>query len=477
MKDLTGKVFAFMEEQHMLEPGDRVVAGISGGADSVCLLLLLLEYRKKVPFHLAVAHVNHGIRKEASYDAAYVKDLCESHELPFFLYEKQVLEEARVQRLSTEEAGRKLRYEAFRETFKRWNSEKETEESKTDLEGASGNEKIAVAHHLQDSAETLLFNLFRGSGIWGLTGIRPVRGRIIRPLLIVERREIEDWLKSRKISWCIDSTNEEDTYTRNKLRNHILPYVEREVAAGAVRHMAATALEMGELADYVEAERQKAFTQCSVWEEERQQVTICLKDWRRLNGFLKKQVLLLAFEQVGKGRRNVGRIHVDALMKLAEKEGYKKIDLPGNLEGVKEYGFLRLGIRRKKEVIVFDQILKPGESYDLGDGRWMEISLIKKEKIGRIEENRYTKYLDYDKINNCLILRFRKQGDYLVINEAGQKKSVKEYMIQEKIAASLRNHIPLIADGSHILWIIGHRISAYYKVSEHTKTCIQIRIQ
>ncbi len=477
MKD---RVFAFIQQQHMIDEGDRVVAGVSGGADSVCLLLLLWEYRKKFPFHLAVAHVNHGIRREAKEDAVFVKDLCRRLEVPFFLYEKDVPRLAREERLSLEEAGRKVRYEAFRETFRLWAADGDSRAEGAKQQGPVGNGRIAVAHHMQDSAETLLFNLFRGTGIWGLAGIRPMREEIIRPLLTVSRGEIEDWLKEKGISWCIDSTNEEDTYTRNKIRNHILPYAEREIVKESTLHLARTALDMAELTDYIKEERQKAAEGCCTLRREEngpvRAAAIDLKRWQEYPLFLRKQVLLWALEKVGPGRKDVGRIHLEALLGLTAKEGWHKTDLPGGLEGVKEYTVLRIRVKEEKEEpFLYKELTIPGRFW-VKEGWQLAIDLVEKEKVGRIEENQYTKYFDYDKINHCLTLRNRRQGDYLTINGVGQKKSLKEYMIQEKIAAPLRDRFPLIAEENHILWVPGHRISAYYKVTEHTNRCVRMII-
>ncbi len=476
MKD---RVFAFMEQQHMINQGDRVVAGVSGGADSVCLLLLLWEYQKKIPFGLAAVHVNHGIREEAKLDADYVKALCGKLEVPFFLYEKDVPRLAGKEKLSLEEAGRKARYEAFREVLNLW-KDSQWEEEKKEVRAYCGPGKIAVAHHMQDSAETLLFNLFRGTGIWGLSGIRPVREEIIRPLLKISRREIEDWLEERGTGWCIDSTNGEDTYTRNKIRNHILPYAEKEIVLGSTRHIARTALDMAELTDYIKEERGKAAKECCTIKGKEKKgavtVSIDLERWQRYPLFLQKQILLWALEEAGRGRKDVGRVHLEALLGLTQKEGYRKTDLPGGLEGIKEYTVLRIQVKEeKKEQILYQTLTVPG-SFSFGEDWRLELDLVEKEKVGRIEENQYTKYFDYDKINNCLTLRNRKQGDYLTINGAGQRKSLKEYMIQEKIAAPLRDRFPVIAEGNHILWVPGHRISAYYKVTGHTNRCVRMTI-
>ena len=149
--DTREKVFAYIREHHMLQAGDRVVAGVSGGADSVCLLFLLLEWQKEVPTDIAVVHVDHGIRAEAGEDARYVEQLCEERRIPFFLTRAEVRNRARMEKISEEEAGRRTRYEAFEKAAKEW-----------------GATKIAVAHNSNDRSETQLFHLFRGSGIRGL---------------------------------------------------------------------------------------------------------------------------------------------------------------------------------------------------------------------------------------------------------------------------------------------------------------------
>ena len=188
----------------MAEAGDSIVAGVSGGADSVCLLLILCSLSRKLDLQLAVVHVDHGIRQEAVEDAAYVRQLCEEMKVPFFLVKKDVPRYAAARHLSLEEAGRQIRYQAFREAAKKLNGR--------------GAVKIAVAHNANDRAETMLFHLFRGTGLTGLGSIRPVRDGIIRPLLGLQRTEIEAYLEEEGRAYCKDKTNEEDTYTRNRIR-------------------------------------------------------------------------------------------------------------------------------------------------------------------------------------------------------------------------------------------------------------------
>ena len=193
------KVRKYIKQYHMLMPGDTVVAGVSGGADSLCLLFMLKELEEELDLRLAVVHVNHGIREEAVEDAAYVKQICEKLEVPFFLKEVDVEGIAKSQGISTEEAGRNVRYAAFEEVLTQLTGREQFRGEQQFTGETQG--KIAVAHNAGDRAETMLFHLFRGTGLTGLSGIKPVRGQIIRPLLCLDRQEIEQYLEKKEIAF------------------------------------------------------------------------------------------------------------------------------------------------------------------------------------------------------------------------------------------------------------------------------------
>lgn len=477
-KIMIQKVISFMEKHNMILESDLVAAGVSGGADSLCLLFVLLEYRKKVPFDLIVVHVNHGLRQEAASEAEFVKEICDSKKIPFFLKETDVSRLAQEEHLSEEEAGRKVRYSAFEEALKLYQKDTCTERGC----------KIAVAHHQNDVAETVMFHMFRGTGIYGMSGILPVNNNIIRPLLSVSRREIEDFLTSRGQSWCIDYTNHEDTYTRNKIRHHILGYADGEINDRATEHVAKAASQMAALRQYLEIEVAKIMDTTAIVSNEG--VAVNVLELKKYPELLQGQLILTAIGMVASGRKDIGSKHVQDILELMEKSGSKKLDLPGDLEVIKEYGTLWIkkqgdGIPEDKDVLTGKtkdllkeiQELESGKSYLLKDGSILEIFFVDAVDFKGIEENKYTKYFDYDKINSCLTLRFRQSGDYMTINDQGQKKSLKEYFINEKVPASIRSHIPLIADENHILWAIGYRISAYYKVTPKTRKIVQMIIR
>ena len=216
-REILETIREFIREHDMLVPGDRVIIGLSGGADSVSLLMILSELKKELNIELFAVHVHHGLRgKEADRDSAYAQELSENLGVPFVCVHANVAEYARVNGVSEEEAGRHLRYRIL-------------EEQRLFRHAA----KIAVAHHADDQVETVLYNLFRGSGLKGLGGMRPVRDAVIRPLLSVTRKEILAYLEEKEISYCEDSTNSGTDYIRNRLRHEIIPAVRERINEGA----------------------------------------------------------------------------------------------------------------------------------------------------------------------------------------------------------------------------------------------------
>ena len=201
------KVFKFIKENRIFDSGDSVILGVSGCADSICMLTVLCKLKHRLNLKLYVVHVNHGIRGgDALEDENFVKEFCEKENLSFFPYHINVPEIVKKTGMSEEEAGRRERYRIFYEL---------ANELKSD--------KIAVAHNLNDNSETILFNMFRGTGIKGMTGIPVQRDKIVRPLLCVTRAEIEAYLDSLNISYCMDITNKSTEYTRNKIRLELCP--------------------------------------------------------------------------------------------------------------------------------------------------------------------------------------------------------------------------------------------------------------
>ncbi len=461
METLENKVFSYIREHQMLLPGERVVAGISGGADSVCLLFVLLEWKRQFGLEPVVVHINHGIRKEAVEDACFVKDLCERYDIPFYLREADIPMLAEESRCSEEEAGRNFRYQVFEE-----------------IAIETGATRIAVAHNLNDRGETMLFHLFRGSGIKGLTGIAPVRGRIIRPLLCVERREIEAYLVQKSQGFCHDITNDGDDYTRNRIRHHILDFAQREIAPGCVQRMGQTADILAETEDYLKQQTVEAMNKCTCKQEQQVMELDCEKALQ-LHPAIRKRVLLEAIEQIAPGVRDISHVHVNMVMDLFEEKACRQFCLPYGIRARREYDKVVLrretvgdGVVNPLEALKMDFQVIPIEDlpFDLSENN---------EKTLIFPRNQYTKWFDCDKIEKSPVIRTREIGDYLTIrNSQGRlcHKKLKDYLIEAKVPSSERDSIPLLAEDSHIIWAVGYRISEYYKISENTKRVLQVQL-
>jgi len=456
------KVFSFMEEHHMLKAADKLVVGVSGGADSVCLLFLLLEYRKKIPFSLAVVHVNHGIRTEAVEDAHYVEELCKEQGLPFYPFHINVRQKALQEKCSEEEAGRNARYEAF-----------------TQVAETFGGNKIAVAHNSNDRSETMLFHLFRGSGMKGLSSIRPVRDNIIRPILCLERREVEDYLAARGISYCVDVTNEQDDYTRNRIRHHILPYAEKEIASGCVSHMAQTAGMLQDVDDYLELQTRAAMKECVKGNE------IPVEPFLKQHKVIQQRILHNLVCSLASSAKDISYVHIQGLLSLFMEQGNRFVNLPYGIIGRRQYEKVVLEQQKEeptkrlfaeteeRELCIPDKVW-------LNEGQELQLQMVATE--GSCEDfptNQYTKWFDYDKIEQSLVLRTRRKGDYFTIrgkDDTMIHKSLKDYMIAEKIPKNERDTLFVLAEGSHVVWLIGYRISEHYKINGNTKHILQVQL-
>ena len=455
---MIAKVKKFMDKHHMIREQDIVVAGVSGGADSVCLFLQLLEYKKIVPFTLAVVHVNHMIREDANADEEYVKNLCAGYEIPFHPYRIDIQKIAKENNFSTEEAGRIARYEAFENTIR--------------IYGKKG--KIAVAHNQNDNAETMLFHLFRGSKATGLSGILPVRDNIIRPILCLDRTEIENYLTEQNISWCIDSTNAENTYTRNKIRNTMLPFAEKEICANATKHVAEAAEDMANLRDYLQEVTDRAY-ELTV-EKADDKVLIKKEAFLSLPEYIKGQLILRVLEELTPHRKDLESAHVEAIKNLFSKEGSKQIDLPYGLTARCSYDEVILGKKEESGRREFNFPMETDTEMTLFEGWKASCKVFDMEKDGIIPEKTYTKWFDYDKITSQAVFRNRRQKDYLTINALMQKKNLKDYFITEKVPKENRDACILLADGSHIMWVVGMRISEAYKITENTKRILEVTL-
>ena len=445
------KIKSYMISCKMVEEGETILAAVSGGADSVCMLLVLDALSKQMRFSLAALHVNHGIREEAGEDAEFVEKLCKKYQIPFYLEQIDVPKIVSESGQTEEEAGRIARYKVLLERAE-----------------AIGASHIAVAHHMNDQAETFILNLCRGSGIRGLSGIKPVRDKIIRPLLCAGRNEIEEYLGMCGESFVTDRTNLEDDHTRNRIRHHVLPMLNDMVNSGSNKHIFEAAGMLREIEDYLEEEAREI-----VLIKKLKADNIDINSLREYKPLLQKYILMEILGTVIPHRINVSRYQIDSLFKMCQStSGCEKTYFEGGIYAKREYNKLYIG-KEKPDLSKEEKTGNP-----LPEILFKEFEVTEKfeELQQRIPYEAYTKWFDYDKILSSPSLRYRKVGDRISIDSDGHGKSLKKYMIDERIPASRRDSIPLLCDGENIMWVIGYRMSSAYQISEETRHILEVSV-
>lgn len=468
------KIFSYIRQYQIIEPQDKVIAGVSGGADSVCLFLVLLELKKELDFDLQVIHIEHGIRGQASnYDADFTKALCEQNDVQCQVIHVDVPKSAKELGLGTEEAARLLRYREFANYAK--------------ANGA----KVALAHHEEDNAETILFQMIRGSGLHGLTGMPPIRRDengicYIRPLLCVSRDEIEIYLKSINQSFCVDQTNFDIEYDRNRIRHMVIPQL-GEINKKAIKHINYTAQKLSMIEDYMAHEIQASVDRILSAEDEK--YIIDINSLVKLHIALQSESVLEIIGRAAGKKKDIGAVHVNQVISLARGQSGRMVPLPYKLIARREYD--KIIIEKEKEEnkgsdeIFFVKQEELEKLFLCGDTKTIELEneyAIAQIRVfsfdgdlEKIPKKPYTKWLCYDKIKDGFCFRKRKSGDYFISDVKGHKKKLKEYFINEKLPVSLRDDIWLLAAENEVLAIPGFRMSETYKVSSDTKEILEVQ--
>ena len=463
--DIYSQVENFIKEHEMINPGESVLAAVSGGADSMCMLSLLIRFSKEHGMRLGVVHVDHGFRPEAKEEARYVGEFCEENGISFFL---RTIEPGECEK--SEEAARIRRYELIEST-------------------AADNsfDRISLAHNAGDRAETMLFNLFRGTGIRGLGSIRPKRDRFIRPVMCLERDEIEAYLNENGIRYYTDHTNNEDKYSRNRIRHHIIPVAEG-INAEAVNHMNRTADALDEIAEYIEAQAREAYeSMIQSSPTKPRDVNIPITHLSKLHPVITTEVIRLAITDMTPHLKDITAEHIRAVLALTDSENGSSVNLPYGIRAYREYEYVYIEPGRSTSFspvnIDLSSLVPDGDPLikSLEGGGEITFELISVTENTDMEAlkspNKYTKCFDYDKIKPILTIRTPKEGDEITIDLSGHTKTLKRYMIDAKIPRRLRDTLPVIYNEADVLWVIGYRDSAAYRITGETKVVLVVTVK
>ena len=491
MESFYSHVKKYMQEQCMVRPGESVVAGVSGGADSLCLFLVLLRMAEELPFFLEVVHVHHGLRESALGDQQFVEELCRQKNVPCTVIKADAAADAIRWGTGVEEAGRRIRYEAFGRACK-------------EAEMRRGTPcRIAVAHHREDQAETVLFHLCRGTGLRGARGMLPVSGRIIRPLLQESRAAIEAFLLQNKMTWREDETNRDTSYTRNYLRAEILPRLEKGVNPAAARRIAQFADTCAEAERYIEAMTDEAFRRCA-WMKSGESVSddagavLFLPAFLKEDPYIQGRILYRCLAGCAGTRKDLASVHIEALRELCdpgEKRGQTgSSDRPEAMREIRQGWTDRSlsmpgGItvcRTGEKLCFFNQRRLQDRAVLEGDGRFPFSEdnyscriLVFDGDMDAIPRNQYTKWFDYDRMEMFPVFRTRQPGDCMTLLSGGSQKEsftkkLARVMLDAGIPARIRDHIVLPCIGGEALWLPGVRMGDRFRVTPGTARVLEI---
>ena len=434
--DMLNAVRQYIADNRLLKVGDKVIVALSGGADSVALLHVLISLKEEYKLTLYAAHFNHGIRgEEADRDEAFVVDLCSDHDIPLYRRKADVPAIAAESGESLELCGRNLRYKFFDETA-----------------ASVGGVKIATAHHSSDNAETVLWNITRGSGIGGLCGIPAKRDNIIRPLLCCSRDQIEDYCRENDLRYVTDSTNLSDDYTRNKLRHQVIPVLQ-ELNPNVEESIGRTASIMQEADEYLDKISLKELN------EAKTPYGVSCEALLRLDPIVLKYAVKNFLENAA---APVDFQHIALIIEAMRQNG--AVDIGQGFTVDCSQGTMRLidrdpSFEDTPEAVLFTEYIKTHtERLSVRDGK-----VISSDPNLKINSLLLKNCIPCDIITPDTVWRRRRAGDTFTDSRRGVTKTLKKLLNELKIPRELRDTIPVVANGSTILWLGGYGTSAQGK--------------
>ena len=451
MSQTLEKICRTIEKHQMLRSGDSVLVALSGGADSVCLLVLLCQLRQKYNISVSAAHLNHMIRgKDADDDELFAKKLCEKFDVPFFSKKEDVLKYAHQNSLTSEEAGRILRYGFFDEIC-----------------SENSISKIATAHNSNDNTETVVMRFVRGTGINGLSGIPYVNGKVIRPLLDISRTEIETFLDREKQYYVTDKTNNEPIYFRNKIRLNLIPEIEREYNQGFKETLSSNILLYKSAADFLDCIISEKSNQ--LIKSERNYIFIELSELLKEHDFIISSVVADAVGKACPEKQITSKI-INEIFEIAKSES-GAIEFSKNLYICAMYGRLFFVNKRKNEPFLTE--INDFEDIYIKecDKKISFTEVLKKEK------GKNAIYVDMDKLSGKKIsVRTRRDGDRFFPSGLNGRKKLKDFFIDKKIPSFIRDEIPIFLADDEIFCVGTMRESENCKVGCETKRILKIEI-
>ncbi|MDU5723070.1 tRNA lysidine(34) synthetase TilS [Clostridium butyricum] len=457
------KVMSYIKDNNLIKSGDKVLVALSGGPDSVCLLNILYNLKAELNIEVGAAHLNHLLRdKDAFEDEEYVKTLCKSLDIPCFVKRVDINKYSKDKKMSSEMAGREARYNFF-----------------DDIVKDEGYTKIATAHNANDQAETILFRLMRGSGIEGLCGIKVRRDKIIRPILCLSRKEVEEYIEINNLKPRIDKTNFEKIYNRNKIRLDMIPYIKENFNEDIIQTLNRMSVLLQKDNEFIENSARSFYEKHCI---EQSDYFIIKKEMFDNKEAVVTRVIRYALTNFSKTHYDFEMKHIYEICNLAKNNSGKAIDLPNKIYAENIYGDIyikeRININNidvKQEIVVNKNEINGKKIFFNNEN--IEFSLLKNDSNLDLNQNNLIKYFDFDKINDSISLRKRKNGDKIIPLGMKGSKKIKDLFIDMKVPKEERDCIPLLCFDENISWIVGIRVSEEYKITNKTKNILRVIVE
>jgi tRNA(Ile)-lysidine synthase len=455
MNKIVEKVKNYIKTGGLIVPGEHVLVGFSGGPDSTFLLLILNKIARQIGFELSACYVNHNIRpRAAKKEIVFCSNFCQKRKIPFILVDADVPGFAQDMKISLEEAGREFRYLIF-----------------SDIARQNNCQKIAVGHHQDDIIETILFRLFRGTGPQGLDPIKPLSGNIIRPLLEITRPEIEQYLGKNKINYLIDHSNLKSGFSRNYLRNRVIPLIEKKFGAKFRSSISNFTKIIAEQDDCLKKIAQEELSKIS----SRTPGGKIVVDLNRLGAYdsaLRKRMMKLAIESIS-GRKGAGSFDEISRLDTIISGKIKSADFGSGIR-----------VSREKDVLIIWKKRSQWTGKRMPIGGIIDLPEISSQMKSRIIPNASARlkkqkgglriHLDANKIQPPLQIRPIKPGDSFTPLGLNGKKKIGDFLTDKKVPRYLRDEIPVVLDRKGIIWLAGYQISDNCKIEKNSSNILEM---
>lgn len=452
IKSTEQKVVKFILKKKLIDNGDSILVALSGGADSVFLLEFLLKYKRRFNMEIAAFHLNHNLRgKEANIDEQFCKNFTAQKRIPFFSSSKNVKLFAKRKRMSIEEAGRELRYGELLKIAKTHNYT-----------------KIATAHNADDNAETVLLNLIKGTGIKGLSGIPERREKIIRPILVLSKKEILDYLHNKKIKYRTDSSNIENEYQRNYLRNEIIPLIKNKLNPQFDSAVFRTSEIIRGYTSLIDEQIKIAVKKTVTYKKQKLIINLIQLEETdvRLYGDVLRKTVRKYFNEELESK------NISELLKLIKAQTGREINFPNGIVAVKERDSIIIYLKKREVKNIIQVDIKIGEEKQF-EGKSVSISTINRNKLS-FYNTINKEYISADKNKSSFILRRWKDGDRFYPLGMKNSKKLSDFLTEQKISSSEKKEQLVLTNSGIIVWVVGIRIDERYKISAETKKVLEL---